>query len=166
MQSLTIRRITRTFAFTGALALLLGTTGCFGRFRLTTAVYQFNKSFNNKFAQELVFLGMHVIPIYEVAILADAFVFNVIDFWTAGSHVARVDTHPDGSQTEIARVSDNVVRVRHQSADGRLEEIELVQVGESSGYVRRPDGTRLASLERLPDGTFHSQIETRHVETR
>lgn len=63
-------------------------TGCFGSFALTQKVHNFNKSLGNKFVQELGFILMVAIPVYEVASVIDALVINTIEFWTGSNPMA------------------------------------------------------------------------------
>lgn len=81
----------------GSIALL---SGCFGSFSLTRTVYKANRNVyssvpgdntQRKIAQSAVMWVF--IPVYAVTGIADAAVFNVIEFWT-------------GNRTEISRVED------------------------------------------------------------
>ncbi len=63
-------------------------TGCIGKFALTQKVYNFNKGLGNKFVQEIGFILMFFIPVYGVAALIDAFLLNVIEFWTDSNPLA------------------------------------------------------------------------------
>lgn len=63
-------------------------TGCFGSFNLTRTVYQFNKSQGDKWAREIVFIVLVVVPVYGLSSLADAIVFNSVEFWTGRNPVA------------------------------------------------------------------------------
>ena len=77
------------FKFT---ALLLTATillsSCIGSFRLTNNIKDWNESLGNKFVNELVFLALHVVPVYEIAMFIDGVVLNSIEFWTGNSMVA------------------------------------------------------------------------------
>lgn len=77
----------RTKLLVGALALLL--SGCYGPFRLTSKLYDWNGKVGDKWANELVFLGLNVIPVYGFALLADAIAFNSIEFWGGKNPVAK-----------------------------------------------------------------------------
>ena len=49
-----------------------------------------NQGLGNKFVNEIVFLAFHVVPVYEVAYLADVLVLNSIEFWSGSNPVAEV----------------------------------------------------------------------------
>jgi hypothetical protein len=63
------------------------TTGCTGSFNLTRKVYNFHRSQSDKWSDELCFLVVALIPVYGFATLADAIVFNSIEFWTGKNPV-------------------------------------------------------------------------------
>ena len=60
-------------------------SSCIGSFSLTNKLKDWNSTIGNKFVNELVFVCMHIVPVYEVAIFADAVVLNSIEFWTGNS---------------------------------------------------------------------------------
>lgn len=146
-------------------ATMFSTTGCIGSFKLVKSIYDFNRGVQGKFLQELVFLGLFFIPVYLVCSLGDAFIFNVIEFWTGSSPLAANDPSErwiagaDGSRAKLSR-----------SADGRTLTIEDEVSGEKRTYTRDGDqlviadgsGARLAVLRALATG----QIEVADGEGR
>lgn len=74
-----------------ATALLLGASlgmsSCIGSFSLTNKVLSWNQTLDNKFVNEVVFIALHIVPVYPVAILADGLVINSIEFWTGDNPV-------------------------------------------------------------------------------
>jgi hypothetical protein len=63
------------------------TTGCTGSFNLTRKVYNFHRSQSDKWADELCFLLVVLVPVYGIATFADAIVFNSVEFWTGNNPV-------------------------------------------------------------------------------
>jgi len=63
------------------------TTGCTGSFNLTRKVYSWHRSQPDKWSDELCFLVVALIPVYTISTLADAIVFNSIEFWTGKNPV-------------------------------------------------------------------------------
>ncbi|HOR28799.1 MAG TPA: DUF3332 family protein [Candidatus Sumerlaeota bacterium] len=63
-------------------------TSCYGRFPLTHAVYDFNGEIGNdagnaeKWVESALFWVFVILPVYQLASLGDAIIFNVIEFWT------------------------------------------------------------------------------------
>ncbi|MCM1070075.1 MAG: DUF3332 domain-containing protein [[Clostridium] fimetarium] len=63
-------------------------TSCIGSFALTNKLLSWNKQVSNKFVNELVFFAFWIIPVYEVAAVADVLVINSIEFWSGSNPVA------------------------------------------------------------------------------
>ena len=64
-------------------------SGCFGSFALTSKLHNWNGSVSDsKFVNELVFLGLCILPAYELCCLGDALIFNSIEFWGGNNPVA------------------------------------------------------------------------------
>lgn len=67
-------------------------SSCYGPFRLTSKLHAWNGQVSQKkFVNELVFLGMCIIPAYEICILGDGLIFNSIEFWGGNNPIAMED---------------------------------------------------------------------------
>ena len=71
------------------LAGALLATGCIGNFNWTGQVMHWNETVtDSKWANEAIFLGMCILPVYEFSLLADAWIFNSVEFWTGKNWIA------------------------------------------------------------------------------
>ena len=99
----------KTFKLT---ALLLVATimfsSCIGSFRLTNKLKDWNESVGSKWVNELVFLAMHIVPVYEVAIFVDAVVLNSVEFWTGKKASVKVQVvlNSQGQDVEITAMEN------------------------------------------------------------
>ena len=85
----------RKTKITAICAILSGSllfSSCIGSFGLWSQLKDWNQSLGNKFVNEIVFLAFHIVPVYEVAYLADVIVLNSIEFWSGSNPVAEVGT--------------------------------------------------------------------------
>ncbi len=82
----------------GLVALGMLVSGCYGPFHLTRRVWKFNGEVSdNKWVVELVYLVCTAIPVYGIATLADAVIFNSVEFWTGENPLAEgADAGPSG----------------------------------------------------------------------
>ena len=71
------------------LSMSLMLSSCIGSFNLTNKVKDWNEGLGNKFVNELVFIGMHIIPVYPLTLMADGIVLNTIEFWTGSSAISK-----------------------------------------------------------------------------
>ncbi|MGA0869891.1 MAG: DUF3332 family protein [Planctomycetota bacterium] len=73
-----------------ALGLTVSLTSCMGPYRLGNSVLTWNSTVTeNKFANELIFLGLHVVPVYQIAFAADGLILNSIEFWGGENPVTK-----------------------------------------------------------------------------
>jgi hypothetical protein len=94
----------RAAVLTVTAGCLLGTSGCFGSFNLTRKLYGFNKSVSDdKFVQELVFLGLGLVQVYSIAAAIDAIVANSVEFWTGTNPINMASTIKVDNGTRIVR---------------------------------------------------------------
>lgn len=64
-------------------------SGCYGSFALTSKLHNWNGQVSNsKFVNELVFVGLCILPAYELSCLGDALIFNSIEFWGGNNPIA------------------------------------------------------------------------------
>ena len=73
---------------TGALALGLTTTSCIGPNHAYNSLNSWNSEVSeNKSLNELVCLGLHVVPAYQVCMVGDMIIFNSIEFWSGDNPI-------------------------------------------------------------------------------
>ncbi|RKG61174.1 DUF3332 domain-containing protein [Corallococcus sp. AB011P] len=112
-----------------ASVLMMHATGCFGSFKLTTKIWQFNKGISgNKFVQWLVFLVFIVVPVYEIGTLVDALVVNSIEFWTGGNPVSSVEG--EDSNTRIVKLGPTDTLKMSRDVESGVMRLELQREGQ------------------------------------
>lgn len=67
-------------------------SSCIGSFALSNKLLAWNKGVDSKFVNELIFLAFWIVPVYEIAALADVLVLNSIEFWSGDNPVADAGT--------------------------------------------------------------------------
>ena len=114
--------------FTLAVAALLSGsilfTSCIGSFGLTGKVYSWNKN-QEKWVDELLFLALCIVPVYEVSLFIDAVVLNTIEFWTGSNPVAFKDGEIRNVETEngiytVEKIG-NSYHIEKQGEEGILD---------------------------------------------
>jgi hypothetical protein len=104
-------------------------TSCIGSFGLSSKVLKWNKSVSNdKFINELIFLGLYIIPVYEVSYFLDVVLFNSVEFWTGSSPVAGVDKAVKGEKGEY-----------HVKSTANGYHVELIGSNQSADFVFNPE---------------------------
>ncbi|MDR1198557.1 MAG: DUF3332 domain-containing protein [Prevotellaceae bacterium] len=76
----------KIFITAGIVVLIMNS--CIGSFKLTNQLIDWNKDVGSKFANEVIFVAFHIIPIYEFCYLADWLVLNSVEFWKDDNSLA------------------------------------------------------------------------------
>ncbi len=112
--------------------MILGTAGCTGPFKLTKKVHAWHRGQDGKWIDELAFLGCVILPVYFVATLGDAIIFNSIEFWGSENPISSTTTLDDN--VKLTYNADGTILL--QSASGSC----LLQKTEDSVQALAPDG--------------------------
>lgn len=122
------------------MALALFASGCYGPFNLTRRLYQWNGQVGrDKWEREFVFLILIWAPVYEVVSLADAVVFNSMEFWTGKNPVDRPSASWRDGQPRTKRLvrKDSSALLTYASTPaGAQLLIEQFQKGQAVGSLR------------------------------
>ena len=155
----------------GLMAVALLASGCYGPFHLTRRLHRWNGQVGDKWAQEFVFLVLAWLPIYGVATLGDAIVFNSIEFWTGQNPAAPEGTprhkaslgSPSPQTRRIVRNDAEAILTHRSGPEGQQLIIEQFQHGRpaESLHVQQQGGVTVATnakgdtlfiAQTLPDG--------------
>jgi hypothetical protein len=114
----------------GLATLLFLQSGCFGSFQAVNGLYNWNKDVSdNKWIQELVFLGLNIIPVYGLFSFGDVVIFNLIEFWSGTNPLSM-----DEGQREIQDVTMKGERYRIDVTRDTYTTTQLT--GKDKGDVR------------------------------
>ena len=137
------------------LILSIGQSGCYGPFRLTKNLHEWNETVGDKFINSLVFFAFLVIPVYEVAVFIDGVVLNTIEFWTGDSPIAMGENDRD---TQIVKRNGNKYRITATKNKFHIEQLqgenkgdtaELIFDTESSSWNLKDGNKELQKLVQL-----------------
>jgi hypothetical protein len=136
-------------------ALMAFALGCYGSFPLTHAVYQFNgDAIDNSLGQTLLFWVFIILPVYWFAMLGDAVIFNLIEFWTGESlDVGQTVTTHGQYQTAMTVSDDGTTLTMTTTKDGAVvAQCQSVQVAPGTFEMRAADGTVVGTVHRTAAG--------------
>jgi hypothetical protein len=130
------------------IAMLPVVTGCFGHFPLTRGLYKMNSEIESGITRNVVFWGLAILPVYGGAMLVDALVPNLIDFWS-GDEAPKITVMADeeGRTLVFAPSADGGEALLTASDDGgrTLEQVRFVRVSDDLCEVRDTAGTVLGA---------------------
>ena len=154
----------RTYRMVAGVVAGLMLSGCYGPFYLVRKVYKFNGEVSdNKWIVELVYLVCTYVPVYAIAGLADALIFNSIEFWTGNNPLGTADASGVTASKRIARDGSEAVFKRIATPDGDQLMIEQFRDGQLTTSVRFQregnatvardgSGALVFTAQTLPDG--------------
>ncbi|MFH2204760.1 MAG: DUF3332 family protein [Elusimicrobiota bacterium] len=137
------------------LAATVAVAGCYGPFRLTKKLHQWNGEVGEKWAKEAVFLGMVIFPVYFFATLGDAVVFNSLEFWTGNNPITakRLKSIRAGDEQAVLTYRPDERRLRVDTFDkGKHLSTVMLEPG-PEGMVARDGRGRLLAGARTDGQT-------------
>ena len=124
-------------------------TGCIGSFAAWNKVKDFNEEASeSKWVQELLFLVLHIIPVYGIAYFIDILIINSIEFWTGENPMmsSRTIVGEDGAVTTMTPIDDTTLEVTIVTPDGEERSFQLER-GDETVTARDADGNVMASAK-------------------
>ena len=140
----------------GAVAFGLMASGCYGPFTLVRKVWKWNGEVSdNKGVVEVMFLVCYIIPVYGIAGLADAVIFNSVIFWGGKPLLeANADTAPRTKRI-VRKDSETVL-----SQAGNEYRIEQYQHGkQTTSLTMHRDGNGMAAYDAAGTKLFSSTTQ-------
>lgn len=98
-----------------AVAAGIISAGCTGPFALTQKLHTWQTSFDEKWVDEVAFLGCVILPAYGLATFGDAVIFNSVEFWTGDNPMDTVSIDQDGQTAKIAYLEDGKVKIETEA---------------------------------------------------
>jgi len=131
--------------------------GCYGAFPLTNKIYKFNGDISHhKIIQTVVFWVFVIVPVYEIGMLGDAIICNLIEFWT-GEQILSVGPTTDskGNTVCLTPSPDGKQAVLTVSREGKVLAQEFfVKVSSTTIEVRDAQGKLHGKVLKSSDGTI------------
>lgn len=133
-------------------------SSCIGSFGLWSNLKDWNQGIGNKFVNEVVFLAFHIVPVYEVAYLADILVLNSIEFWSGSNPVAElgsIRTIHGEKGTYAIRTNEDGYTITKEGDEGK--ELNLVYNAEKRTWNAEAKGQSFELIRMNEDGTISYQ---------
>ena len=149
-----MKKRSRLLALLALLAVVPMVSGCYGRFPLTHAVYEFNGDVTeNPVGQTLVLWAFAILPVYGGAMLADAIVINTLEYWTDERIDIGQATLDDGSVVTFAPKADGSSAMLTVERNGAtLAQREYVKMADGSFQVLDESGKQVGGVVPTANG--------------
>lgn len=111
-------------------------SGCYGEFRLTHNLHRWNGTVGDDLVNELVFLGLIIIPVYEFSMFLDVVFFNTIEFWSGSNPVAMKEGEKD---SKLVSRGDKIYHVTATKNRFHVVELKGLDKGDWTDFVYIPE---------------------------
>ncbi len=89
-----------------ALSASMMMQSCIGSFALFNKVKSWNEHVGDKFVNEIVFVAMWILPVYELCFAADLLILNSIEFWSGNNPALAQTKVIDGKDAQYLVASN------------------------------------------------------------
>lgn len=113
------------------LSVSMLSTSCIGSFALSNKLLSWNQQVGSKFVNELVFFAFWILPVYEVAGLADILVINSIEFWSGSNPMAKGEKVIEGENGRYMVNCDGKGYTIKSEADGSVVRLDFDEADRS-----------------------------------
>jgi len=157
-------------------------TSCIGSFSAFNGLREWNENVtDNKFGNEIIFIALWVIPVYQIASLGDLVIFNTIEFWDGTNPIAMEEGDKEekivkGKKSTYAitatknKFKIKVVKGKHLGTTSEL----VYETNDQSWSLVKESGEKikLTSLKKgfrmvhLPNGSSFELNEAMNMETK
>lgn len=149
-------RLRRAAALAVILALSQSNLACFGSFNLTRKLWTFNNTVSDsKWLKWLLYLAFSIVPVYGIAVFADALVLNSIEFWSGKNPVTanevREETRVVEGKTVHTVMTAQRLRIEISEPGKELQVIE-VNATDAGAVARDGSGKVISQLASSADG--------------
>ncbi len=136
-------------------------SSCLGSYRAFNNLLDWNSGVSDsRFVNNLVFWGLWIVPVYELFILGDTLIFNVIEFWSGSNPIALEEGE---SEVQLVERDGNLYRMRATKNRLQVAVIEGPKKGSKIEFFYKPDekswnairpSGEIIPLSRMEDGFY------------
>jgi len=153
-----------------ALASTVLLSSCIGSFSAFNKLKDWNQeATSNKFGNELIFIALWVIPVYQIATLGDLLIFNTIEFWDGTNPIAM---KPGDEETQIVKSKGSIYEIKATPnrfdvavVDGKKagKTATLIYLPEDQSWNKVNEDQSLTKLASLKDGFLMAHLPNKTV---
>lgn len=128
-------KLKKSILFLVLLSFGFTATNCYGPFRLSKKLYDWNGNVGDKYIDSFVFIALLVTQVYTITIFADGIIFNSIEFWNGTNPITMNE-----DQKETKLVTDAGKTYQITASKNQFEVVQLVgpNKGETAVFAFNP----------------------------
>ena len=88
-----MKKALSSLALASVLALpFAATTSCNGTFSAFNGLSDWNDDVTDQdWVNEIIFLGLIIVPVYQLALLGDVLIFNTVEYWSGDNPIGEIE---------------------------------------------------------------------------
>jgi len=143
------------------MALSMVQTSCYGPFKLTKSIYDWNGEVSdNGIVRSILFVGLVIIPVYGISLFIDAIFLNSIEFWTGSNPVSlapgeveeQIVSTNEGTFKLTATTNQLVIRQISGAFEGK--EVVMKYRADNNWYLVSGESETLLNVVKSPAEIF------------
>lgn len=112
-------------------------TSCLGSYNAFNNLRGWNQgATDSRFLDNLIFWGLWIVPVYELFILGDTLIFNVIEFWSGSNPIAMKDGE---SETQMVEHEGNTYKMMATKNRMQITVVDGPKEGKKLELFYKPD---------------------------
>lgn len=128
---------------------------CYGQFPLTRYVYRINGAVPTGILRNVVFWVFVIVPVYETAMVGDAVVLNLIEYWLGAKLPVACEETEDGTKVVLEAGSGEGEALLTLSRDGAVvSRVRFLRVSDRLCEVRDAEGVLLGKVVLSEGGSL------------
>ncbi len=156
-----MKKVKIYFATALVMGLSMVQTGCYGPFKLTKSIYDWNGEVSDSgIIRSILFVGMVIIPVYGLSLFIDAIFLNSIEFWTGSNPVSlapgeveeQIVSTPEGTFKLTATTNQLVIKQISGAYEGK--EVMMQYRSDNQWYLVSGEKETLLSTVESPSDVF------------
>lgn len=143
------------------LTLTFLSTSCIGSYSTFNSLKNWNKQVSDsKFVNNLLFWGLWIVPAYELSIIGDTIIFNVIEFWSGSNPIAMNEGDMEKQTIEKNGNTYEMIATKNQmdieviKGKDEGESVKLTYEPEEKTWYAQKPGEDKIKLSSMKDGFF------------
>ncbi|MDU1890251.1 MAG: DUF3332 domain-containing protein [Dysgonomonas sp.] len=122
-------------------------SSCIGSFSLSKKILAWNQTIDNKFVNEVVFVALWIVPVYEISMIADVLVINSIEFWSGENPVEAGIVKQVQGENGIYTVETLENGYQIQNEEGQEMQLVYDKATNTWSSVAKGETTKILTIE-------------------
>ena len=150
----------RKLLLCSVMSLAFLSTSCLGSFSAWNNLRDWNEDVaDNKFVNNAIFWGLHLIPVYPIFYAGDVLIFNLVEFWSGSNPIAMNEgeiekqlIEKDGVEYEMI-ATKNEIKIKVLSGEREGNELKMVYDPADKSWNAVKDGEKI-KLSSYEEGFY------------